>query len=329
MAATRTSSTRRRSDCLPVRILITGGAGCLGANLVERLVPASHQVLVIDNFATGHREALPTMPTVKVVEGSIADRSLVERCFEEFSPQWVIHSAAAYKDPNDWREDAATNVLGTIHVVGAARRSQVKRFVNFQTALCYGRPKQVPIPVDHPIAPFTSYGISKTAGEQYIALSGLPFVSLRLANVTGPRLAIGPIPSFYKRLKAGQKCFCSDTVRDFLDLTDFLALMDRVLDDGAPTGIYNVSTGEGRTIKEVFDVVADYVGAKLTEPVPIVPPGADDVPAVVLDPSGTERAFGWKARISFEDSVRNTLRWYDQYGVGAVFSHLAPPPARD
>ena len=140
------------------------------------------------------------------------------------------------------------------------------------------------------------------------------------------RLAIGPIPTFYKRLKAGQKCFCSDTVRDFLDLSDFLALVDRTLEDDAPTGIYNVSTGEGHMIKEVFDVVAGYLGVKLPEPVPVIPPGADDVPALVLDASVTERTFGWKAQVPFVESVRRTLQWYDQYGVGAIFSHLAPSP---
>jgi UDP-glucose 4-epimerase len=311
-----------------VRALITGGAGCLGANLVDHLVPAGHDILVIDNFATGHRESLPEMPEVRIVEGSVADRELIDRCFDEFAPDWVIHSAAAYKDPGDWLEDARTNVLGTIHTIEAAKRHEVKRFVNFQTALGYGRPTQVPIPVDHPLAPFTSYGISKSAGEQYLAMSGLPYVSFRLANVTGPRLAIGPIPTFYKRLKAGQRCFCSDTVRDFLDLSDFLALMDLALVDGAPTGIFNVSTGEGHTIKDVFDTVADYLGIVPDEPVPVVPPGADDVPAVVLDPSRTEEAFRWRAQASFGDSVRWTLQWYDRYGVGAIFSHLAAPPAQ-
>ncbi len=311
-----------------MRVLITGGAGCLGANLVDHLVPLGHEILVIDNFATGHRESLPEMAQVRIVEGSVADRDLVDRCFDEFAPDRVIHSAAAYKDPSDWLEDARTNVLGTVHTIQAAKRLAVKRFVNFQTALGYGRPAQVPIPVDHPQAPFTSYGISKTAGEQYLAISELPYASLRLANVTGPRLAIGPIPTFYKRLKAGQKCFCSDTVRDFLDLSDFLALMDLVLVDGAPTGIFNVSTGEAHSIRDVFDTVADYLGIVLDEPLPVVPPGADDVPAVVLDPSRTEAAFRWRAQVSFEDSVRWTLQWYDRYGVGAIFSHLAPPPAQ-
>ena len=70
--------------------------------------------------------------------------------------------------------------------------------------------------------------------------SGLPVVSFRLANICGPRLAIGPIPTFYKRLKAGQNCFCSDTIRDFLDMSDFLRLMESSLKENSPLGLFNV-----------------------------------------------------------------------------------------
>jgi UDP-glucose 4-epimerase len=304
-----------------MRILITGGAGCLGSNLIEHWLPQGHEVYVIDNFATGKREVLPPVPGLDVVEGSIADEKLVQNCFERFHPTHVIHSAAAYKDPTDWAEDTATNVTGTIHVAKASLAAGVKRLVNFQTALCYGRPSRVPISVLHPLAPFTSYGISKTAGESYLLQSGLPIVSLRLANICGPRLAIGPIPTFYKRLKAGQGCFCSDTVRDFLDMEDFFSLMDIVLNPEAPTGVFNVSTGEGHTIKDVFDAVAAYLG--MTPPaVPVVPPGVDDVPAVVLDPVETERIFGWKAAMGLQETIHRQLQWYDQHGVTDIFSHL-------
>lgn len=306
-----------------MRILITGGAGCLGSNLIDRYLPQGHEVAVIDNFATGKRGNLPSVRGLAVVEGSILDKPLVDKVFEDFRPTHVIHSAAAYKDPEDWAEDAATNVQGSVHVAKASARHEVQRLVHFQTALCYGRPDQVPIPVDHPTRPFTSYGISKTAAEQYLAMSGVPMVSLRLANVTGPRLAIGPIPTFYKRLKEGKGCFCSDTVRDFLDMEDFFSLMEKVMEDGAPTGIFNVSTGEGRSIKDVFDAVVDYLGVTLSEDVPIVPPGADDVPAVVLDPSETTKAFGWRAQIGFTETIHRMLRWYDAHGVTAVYSHLA------
>lgn len=307
-----------------MRLLITGGAGCLGSNLIERFLPQGHPIAVIDNFATGKREVVPPVTGLQVVEGSIADQALVERVFADFKPTHVIHAAAAYKDPANWAEDAATNVTGTIHVAKAALTAGVSRFVNLQTALCYGRPKQVPIPVDHPTAPFTSYGISKAAGEQYLLMSKLPVISLRLANICGPRLAIGPIPTFYKRLKAGQKCFCSDTVRDFLDMSDFMNLIDVVLDAKAPAGVYNVSTGEGRSILDVFKAVAAYLGMTPPE-VPITPPGEDDVPAVVLDPSETARKLGWRAAINFDETIRRQLAWYDKYGVSDIFSHLATP----
>lgn len=308
-----------------MRILITGGAGCLGSNLIEHWLPQGHRILVIDNFATGKREVVPPVDGLSVVDGTIADAALVDRAFAEFAPEVVVHGAAAYKDPGDWRQDAVTNITGSINVTRASENARVRRLVNFQTVLCYGRPRAVPIPVDHPLAPFTSYGISKTAGEQYLLLGRAPAVSLRLANVTGPRLAIGPIPTFFKRLQAGQKCFCSDTVRDFLDMSDFLDLMDRVVRDGAPTGVYNVSTGEGHSIKEVFDEVAGYLGITPAEPVPVVPPGADDVPAVVLDPAATGAAFTWRARVGFRDTIRRQLDWYRQHGVTDVHSHLAAP----
>src|SRR5204863_10115215 len=119
----------------------------------------------------------------------------------------------------------------------------------------------------------------------------------------GPRLAIGPIPTFYKRLRAGQKCFCTDAVRDFLDMSDFLELMRIVLCDDAPTGIFNVSTGTGHSIAEVFETVSARLGISPVEPVSIVPPNADDVPAVVLDPSHTRRVLGWTAKLGLRESI--------------------------
>lgn len=303
-----------------MKILITGGAGCLGSNLIEHYLPQGHEILVIDNFATGKREVVPDVSGLKVIEGSVADAELVMQAVTGFNPTHIIHSAAAYKDPENWAEDANSNVLGSINVAKAALANGVKRLINFQTALCYGRPEQLPIPVTHPQRPFTSYGISKTAGESFLLNSGLAAVSLRLANICGPRLAIGPIPTFYKRLKNGQSCFCSDSVRDFLDMSDFLSLMDILL-DSEYTGVFNVSTGEGHSIKEVFETVARYLKLEVPE-VPVTPVGVDDVRAVVLDAQSTTDITGWKAKVSFTDTINKQLAWYDQYGISDVFSHL-------
>lgn len=310
-----------------MRILITGGAGCLGSNLIEHWLPLGHQIFVIDNFATGKREVVPEVPGLTVREGSITDEALVNECFNAFKPDVVIHAAAAYKDPDDWVEDSSTNVIGSIYIARAAKAHDVKRLINFQTALCYGRPRELPIFASHPTAPFTSYGITKTAGEQFMMLSGVPTLSLRIANVTGPRLAIGPIPTFYKRLKAGQNCFCSDTSRDFLDMSDFLSFLDLAIEADAPTGAFNLASGEVHSIKEIFDIVTDYLGLGVKE-VPVVPPAADDVPVVFLDATETTHAFDWSAKTGFADTIRRQLAWYDKHGVTDVFSHLKSPSTK-
>ena len=305
-----------------MKIAITGGAGCLGSNLIEHWLPRGHEILVVDNFATGKREVVPRISGLKVLEGDVAEPGLLERAFREFKPEVVVHAAASYKDPLDWAGDTRTNVGGSIAVARACEASGVRRIVNFQTALCYGRPERLPVPADHRLAPFTSYGLSKTAGEGYLLMAKVPVTSLRIANVTGPRLAIGPIPTFYKRLQAGQKCFCSDAVRDFLDMSDFTAFMDFALAAGAPSGVFNVSSGEGHSIKEVFDEVAAYLDRRPKEPVPVVPVGADDVPAMVLDPSLTQKAFGWRAKVTFRELMRAQLDWYAAHGVSEIHSHL-------
>src|SRR5262245_4929018 len=133
-----------------MRLLITGGAGTLGAAIVDRMLErGGADILVLDNFATGARGNLPEgAPGLEIREGSIADKAFVDQAFADFQPSHVIHAAAAYKDPDDWTEDARTNVEGSINVAKAALTAGVKRLVNFQTALCYGRPDATPIPAN-------------------------------------------------------------------------------------------------------------------------------------------------------------------------------------
>lgn len=311
-----------------MRILVTGGAGCLGSNLIEHWLPQGHDILAIDNFATGKRETLPrSLPRLTLMEGSIGDRSLVDRAFADFRPTHVIHSAAAYKDPDDWREDVATNVLGSVNVLSAARAAKVERFINFQTALCYGAPERLPIPVDHPCRPIASYGISKTAGEAYVAAGGVPFVSVRLASVIGPGLTIGAIPTFYQRLNTGKAVFCTTAVRDFLAMSDFLRFIDLAMTTGGPTGIFNLGPGRGHSIKDVLVAVAAALGRPVPDPIDIRPVGADDIETVVLDPSATTAAFGWQAQVPFENAIAEMVRWYDAHGISAIHTHLKAPSA--
>lgn len=139
--------------------------------------------------------------------------------------------------------------------------------------------------------------------------------------MTGPRLAIGPIPTFYKKIKAGEPCTVSTAIRDFVDMRDFLSLMDCVLTT-TELGAFNVSTGEGHSIEEIFQLVAKHLGNPGAQPAAVVEPGADDVAAMVLDPSKTERTFGWRAVVNFEQTITRMLAWYDQHGVTDIYSHL-------
>ena len=118
-----------------------------------------------------------------------------------------------------------------------------------------------------------------------------------------------------------RESFC-DLARDFLDVTDFLSLLELVMKKDSPNGVFNVSTGNGKSIKQVFDAVAKYLNISHSDP-PLVPVGDDDVKSVVLDPSETEKTFGWKAKVSFEETINNQLMWYDKHGISAIYSHLS------
>ena len=306
-----------------MRALVTGGAGFLGSHVVDRLLAGGGEVVALDNFATGRWDNLDPHPRLRVVEGSVADAVLVDRLFDEFRPTHVVHGAAAYRDPDAWRDDATTNVLGTVALVAAAQRAAVSRFVYLQTALCYGRPRQPLLGLDHPLEPFTSYAVSKTAGEQYVRLADVPWASLRLANVYGPRHFSGPMPAFYRRLKRGERCLVADTRRDFVEVEDFLALMDRALDSKAPSGCFNVASGRDWSIQEVFDLIAARLGVDGAGLADRVAADVDDVATLRLDPVETERVLGLRPVVPLEAGIARLIDWYERHGVDATYTHLA------
>ena len=133
------------------------------------LLDRGDSVLVIDNLATGRKEHLTPHENLEIVIDSIANKEVVDRLFSEFKPDAIVHTAASYKDPNDWYNDTLTNCVGGSNVINAAKENNVKRFIYFQTALCYGlKPVEQPITLNHPKLPAsTSYSITKTANEDF------------------------------------------------------------------------------------------------------------------------------------------------------------------
>jgi UDP-glucose 4-epimerase len=300
---------------------VTGGAGFIGSHLVEAFAVEGWNSIVVDNLATGRRDTIDEIGAgAGFVEGSIADRAVVDRAFSE-QPEVVIHCAASYKDPEAWTEDLLTNALGTANIVEAAKRAGVRRLVYFQTALCYGnRPLEQPITLAHPLRPESSYAISKTAGEQYIALGGVDFVSFRLANVYGPRNVSGPIPTFYRRLRAGEPCTVVDTRRDFLYVDDLVDVVLRAVNGQGSSGYYHVSSGSDYSIEDLYDTVALALG--VDQRADRRPRGADDAPTILLDPTKTNEEFDWQTTTALDDGVRAAVEWYDAHGVGETYTHL-------
>ncbi|MGC6511929.1 MAG: NAD-dependent epimerase/dehydratase family protein [Parvibaculales bacterium] len=304
-----------------MKILITGGAGTLGVNITDHLLQQGVEVAIVDNFSTSAPHRLDGLGKAKLFNGSVADFDFLAGALKDFQPTIVIHSAASYADPDDWMSDIDTNIIGAVNLSKICQQQGIENILNFQTALCYGNPISSPLKIDHPVQPQTSYAISKVAAEQYLMSSELNVTSLRIANVASPHLSIGPIPTFYKRLKAGQGCFCTDAKRDFLSFRDFMAFVDCVLQAPFKSTIYNIASGKGHTIHDVYEAVALHLGLD-PKGVEVRPCGDDDVQEVVLDPSEAEKDFGWKARDDFQTVIRQQLEWYDQNGVGEIYSHL-------
>ncbi|TMI99058.1 MAG: NAD-dependent epimerase/dehydratase family protein [Bacillati bacterium ANGP1] len=307
-----------------MRVLITGGAGFVGSHLADRLLARKDLVLVIDNYVTGRRDNLAPHANLTLVEGTIADAELVRRVFREFSPDQVVHAAASYKDPDNWTEDGLTNVVGTANVVQAAKAAGVRRLIYFQTALCYGlHPIEQPITLDHPIRPEgSSYAISKTAGEQYVQLSGLDWISFRLANAYGPRNLSGPLPTFYYRLTTSKPCFVMETRRDFMYVDDLIDVVMPALDGHGRPGPYHVSSGSDVSIKELFDATLKALQLKLDKDVEVRPRTPDDAYTILLDPSKTNADFGWRASTPLELGVAAAIDWYKRFGIHQTFTHL-------
>lgn len=306
-----------------MKAVITGGLGQIGSHVAEMMLERGDKVLVIDNLATGRREHLEAHPNLEVIIDTISDRDLVERLVGSFKPDAIVHTAASYKDPDDWYSDTLTNCVGGSNMVNAAKKNGVKRFIYFQTALCYGlKPQEQPITLNHPRNPVgSSYAISKTTNEFYLELSGVDFVTFRLANVIGPRNVAGPLPIFYQRLKDGKKCFITKARRDFVFVKDLARTVVKAC-DGTGHGAYHFSSGKDVAITELYDAVVKAMGIHPYPEAEIRDLGPDDVFSILLDPSRTFADFGQIEFTSIEQTVAAGISYYQKHGTLGEYTHL-------
>ena len=307
-----------------MRIFVSGGCGQVGSHVCEMALNRGDEVIAVDNLATGRRIHLPNQAKgLTLVEGSIADKPLVEALIGDFKPDVVVHTAASYKDPEDWYNDTLTNCVGGTNLIRAALDNKVGRFIYFQTALCYGvKPKQHPIRLDHGKFPAnSSYAISKTAAEDYLELSGLDYVTFRLANVVGPRNVSGPLPIFFQRLSEGKRCFVTKARRDFVFVKDLARTVITAM-DGRGHGAYHFSSGSDVAIKELYDAVVEAMRLNDYPEPEIRELGPDDAASILLDPSRTFEDFGQIEFAPLQETVAAAVEYYRQHGVTGGYTHL-------
>ena len=311
-----------------MKVLITGGAGFIGSHLYDELITTC-SVCILDNLSTGSVNNVTESPRLVFFEGDISNKAFVLSVFDNFQPDIVIHGAASYRFPDNWEEDIKTNITGTVNVIQSCRKFGVKKVIYLQTSLCYGiTTSSDPVTLGQPLFSGgyqggSSYAVSKTTAELYLLLSGLNVVSLRLANIYGPRNLSGPIPTFFKVLSENRKCIVKNTRRDFVYVSDLVNCIVKVVKaDSLQSGIYHVSTGHDYPIREVFETVAGFLGKEHSQYADYQLKDQDDASTILLDSSQTTTDLGWSPQVDFRDGIRETLSWYRENQISETYTHL-------
>ena len=310
-----------------MKIVVTGGAGFIGSHVVDATIAAGHQVLVVDNLSTGRRENVH--PKARLVEMDIGDPALLD-LFREERPEVVNHHAANPSVSLSVREpafDATQNVLGTIQVLEAARQTGVRKFIYISSGgAMYGNPEYLPMDEGHPASPISPYALSKVTGERYVRLFGeeygLSWTSLRYANVFGPRQdpygEAGVIAIFCQRLLDGvapEIHWDGDQSRDFVYVGD-CARANLLALEGGDGQAYNIGTGIGTSINDLFHTLAEVTGKDLVPRRGPRRPG--DVRHSYLDCSKVERELGWQARIGLQEGLERTWQHFSLQGASGL-----------
>ena len=296
-----------------MKALITGGAGFIGSHLAERLVKDGWDITVIDDFSTGRRENLATIPHVRIVE-----RSVNEGLGDVMDGVDVVfHLAAAVSVPesiNDPEGTHHTNVDGLVHVLEAMRASQTRRIVFASSAAVYGSHAPFPTPERAPLAPESPYGLHKVIGEQYLTLYrflfGFKTTSLRFFNVYGPRQRddspySGVVAKFMECARGGKPLtiFGDGTqTRDFVAVSDVVtALLSAAKRDEVSDTPLNIGSGKAISINELAETVCRTIG------VPYKPiyqnARLGDIVHSVADISLAQNILNWSPQTSLVDGL--------------------------
>jgi len=303
-----------------VKVLITGGAGFIGSHVADALIRAGHTVAIVDDLSTGNRAWLP--PKAAFYELDIRSEEL-GGVFAAERPDAVSHLAAQAsvgRSVSDPAFDASVNIGGGLNVLDCCRRFDVRRMIYSSSGGAgYGDTDLIPTSEDHPTRPASPYGITKVAMEQYLeawgALWGLTGVSLRYANVYGPRQnphgEAGVVAIFCSRLLAGQPLVINGDglqTRDFVHVSDVAAANLLALERADVAGQVNIGTGVETSVNAICDGLSKAAGSRVETVHAPERPGEQR--RSCLSPKLAERLLGWRPTVLLDDGLAQTLEHF-------------------
>ena len=304
-----------------MKMLITGGAGFVGANLVRLLLEQGYQVRILDNFSAGRREYLTNL-NLELLEGDILDSEAVDRAVTGVAG--IVHLGAQTGVPGslaDPRRDCEMNVIGTLNLLEACRHAGVGRFVFASSNAPLGR-QSPPATEDKAPLPISPYGASKLAGEGYCLAYhgswGLGTVVLRFANLYGPFSAHkkSVVAKFFKDILAqGQITIEGDgqQTRDFIYVGDLCQAILLALQSDISGEVFQIATGVETSILDLATRIEAMLGSGVK--MQYDPPRQGDIRKNYSDITKARDILSWSPALGLEEGLRETWRWFQRWSV--------------
>jgi UDP-N-acetylglucosamine 4-epimerase len=315
------------------RILVTGGAGFIGSNLVEALLKQDNEVIVLDNFSTGKRENLAPFvgnPAFTLLEGDIRDIAVCRKAVT--GVEYVLHEAALGSVPRSIKDPITStevNISGFVNILFAAQEAKVKRFVYAASSSTYGDSKTLPKVEDKIGKPLSPYAITKYVNElfaeNFSKLYGIETIGLRYFNVFGRRqdpygAYAAVIPKFVMNLMKhespvinGDGSYSRDfTYIDNVIQANQLALLANKSE--AVNTVYNVAFGERTTLNQLFGYLRDNLSTFDPEIAKVKPQfgpnRSGDIPHSLACIDKASEFLGYKPKFSVRQGIQQAIRWY-------------------
>jgi UDP-glucose 4-epimerase len=300
-------------------VLVTGGAGFIGSNLVKYLIEAGNSVTVLDNFISGYRSNLDPFPMVRIIEGDVRDKTTVEIATK--GVEVVFHLAASVGNKRSIDQpiiDAETNVIGTLRVLEAMRKEGVRKIVASSSAGIFGELKTIPIKEDHAIEPDTPYGCTKLCEEKLCLSFGKMYnieaICLRYFNVYGPNQRFDEygnvIPIFVFNMLRNESLMVygdGEQTRDFVHVDDVVQANLKAADSKGISGAFNIASGKSVTINRLVEIIIKNYNHSIK--IEHGPKRPGDVRHSLADISLAHQRIGYAPLVDLENGVKEYVRW--------------------